>query len=57
MAWISPSERLPAPFVRVWVKTSTGRKTTAYIKPGGEWFLFCRKIDADNPKITEWEDV
>jgi len=55
MAWNSVTERLPAPLERVWVMTSTGRQTTGYLKTNGEWFLFCRKIAAENPAVLKWK--
>lgn len=54
MVWTPVTETLPKPLERVWIMTSTGRKTTGYLKANGEWFLFCRKIAADNPKIVGW---
>lgn len=56
MATVPVNQRLPEPLTRVWVMTDTGRKTTAYLKRDGEWFLFCRKIAAGNPKVVSWED-
>ncbi|MGE4870342.1 DUF551 domain-containing protein [Yersinia enterocolitica] len=56
MGWISVTDRLPKPLIRVWVLTDSGKQTTAYIRKSGEWFLFCRKISADNPVITKWRE-
>lgn len=57
MAWVSTLQRLPAPFTKVWVLTSSGKRTTGYVKSNGDWFVFCRKIAATKPDIVEWEDV
>ncbi|NDJ59446.1 DUF551 domain-containing protein [Enterobacteriaceae bacterium 4M9] len=56
MAWISVSERLPDPFVKVWLMTDTGRRVTGYLKGNGEWHVLCRKVAAERPTITEWEE-
>lgn len=56
MDWISVTYRLPNPLIRVWVLTDSGKQTTAYIRKNGEWFLFCRKISADDPVITKWRE-
>jgi len=54
---LSVNQRLSDPLTRVWVMTDAGRKTTAYLKRDGEWFLFSRKIATDNPKVVNWEDL
>lgn len=56
MDWTPVSKSLPSPLTRVWILTDSGKQTTAYIKPSGEWFLFCRKIAAENPEIVEWRE-
>ena len=56
MALISVKQRLPEPFVKVWVITDCGRRVTGYVKSNGEWYLLCRKVAAENPEIIRWED-
>lgn len=52
--WIDAAECFPEPFVRVWVKTDTGRQTTAYIKSNGEWFINCERIRATGVQVVRW---
>ena len=54
MMWTDIADRLPKTLERVWVETDTGRKTTAYLKSDGEWFLFCRKIAETGAKVVRW---
>jgi len=54
--WISVSARLPKPFELVWVKTSTGRQTTAHVNAAGEWRIKCPRIAADNPEVISWKE-
>lgn len=56
MALISVKQRLPDPFVKVWVITDCGRRVTGYVKSNGEWYLLCRKVAAVNPEVIRWED-
>ncbi|KHS77026.1 hypothetical protein QT13_01940 [Pectobacterium brasiliense] len=56
MSWVPVSEKLPRPLNRVWILTDTGKQTTAYIKPSGEWSLFCRNIAAEKPVIVKWRE-
>lgn len=56
MEWINVTEKLPKTLSRVWVETESGRKTTAYLKSDGQWFLFCRKIADTNPVIVRWRN-
>jgi len=56
MVWVNASERLPKPFACVWIKTSTGRQATAYVKSNGEWIINCPKVAADNPTVMEWRE-
>jgi len=56
MAWVSVKQRLPEPFVKVWVMTDSGRKVTGYVKNNGEWFIFCREVAAGNPEVISWEE-
>ncbi|EBR7937135.1 hypothetical protein DN249_02240 [Salmonella enterica subsp. enterica serovar Ibadan] len=56
MAWISVKQRLPEPFVKVWVITGSGRRVTGYVKSNGEWYFLCRKVAAENPEVIRWED-
>ncbi|EAA7486023.1 TPA: DUF551 domain-containing protein [Salmonella enterica] len=56
MAWISVKQRLPEPFVKVWVITDSGRRVTGYVKSNGEWYLLCRKVAAESPEVIRWED-
>ena len=57
MAWVSTQQRLPPPFTKVWVMTDSGRRTTAYVKSNGDWFVFCPKIAAEKPEIVRWEEA
>jgi hypothetical protein len=56
MSWISVSDRLPRPFVRVWVMTDTGRETTGYVKSDSEWFINCPRIRATGAKVLRWKE-
>lgn len=56
MAWVSVKQRLPEPFVKVWVMTDSDRKATGYIKGNGEWFIFCREVAAGKPEVIRWEE-
>lgn len=56
MAWVSVKQRLPEPFVKVWVMTDSGRKVTGYVKSNGEWFICCREVAAGNPEVISWEE-
>lgn len=56
MALISVKQRLPEPFVKVWVIIDCGRRVTGYVKSNGEWYLLCRKVAAKNPEVIRWED-
>ena len=56
MGLISVKQRLPEPFVKVWVITDCGRRVTGYVKSNGEWYLLCRKVSAENPEVIRWED-
>lgn len=50
------SDRKPKPFVRVWVETDTGRKTTAYVNSSGGWVISCPSIKASGAKVVRWKD-
>lgn len=56
MALISVRQRLPEPFVKVWVITDSGRRITGYVKSNGEWYLLCRKVASESPEVIRWED-
>lgn len=56
MRWLSVGQGLPKPFVKVWVKTSTGRQATAYVKSNGEWVINCPKVAAEKPTVVEWRE-
>ncbi|MDV7025446.1 hypothetical protein [Atlantibacter subterraneus] len=56
MVWVSVKQRLPEPFVKVWVMTDSGRKVTGYVKGNGEWFIFCREVAAGKPEVIRWEE-
>lgn len=56
MSWISVKDRLPAPHTKVWLITDSGKRTTGYRKPNGEWVILCRKIAAEKPEIVSWEE-
>ncbi|WP_312990908.1 hypothetical protein [Atlantibacter hermannii] len=56
MAWVSVKQRLPEPFVKVWVMTDSGRKVTGYVKGNGEWFIFCREVASGKPEVIRWEE-
>ncbi|EBH5157264.1 hypothetical protein CPL38_13370 [Salmonella enterica] len=56
MAWISVKQRLPEPFVKVWVMTDIGKRVTGYVKSNGDWYLLCRKVAAEKPEVIRWED-
>lgn len=56
MAWVSVKQRLPDPFVRVWVMTSSGKRVNGYVKSTGDWYLLCRRVAAENPEVIQWED-
>ncbi|NKG32491.1 50S ribosomal protein L13 [Erwinia rhapontici] len=52
----SASERLPRKFQRVWVKTDSGKETTAYVNAAGEWRINCPRIAAENPTVVSWRE-
>lgn len=54
MQWISIDKRQPKPLVKVWVKTDTGKQTTAYMRNNGAWFFFCKKVADENPMVIMW---
>ncbi|TDN64246.1 hypothetical protein [Scandinavium goeteborgense] len=54
--WRLITEGLPKPFMRVWVKTDTGRETTGYLKSGGEWVINCPRIRATGAKVLRWKE-
>lgn len=56
MSWISVAQRLPKPFNRVWLKTSSGRQTTGFVKSSGEWVINCPRIAAEKPAVTSWRE-
>ncbi len=56
MAWVSVKQRLPEPFVKVWVMTDSGKRVTGYVKSNGDWYLLCRKVAAENPEVIRWEE-
>jgi len=56
MSWIPVTQRLPKPFIRVWLKTSCDRQTTGYIKSGGEWVINCPRIAAEKPTVKSWRE-
>ena len=56
MSFISVTQRLPKPFSRVWLKTSTGRQTTGYVKSSGEWVINCPHIAAEKPTVISWRE-
>lgn len=53
---IPVSERLPKPFNRVWVKTDSGKQTTAYVNDAGEWRINCPRIAAEKPAVVSWRE-
>ncbi|RSB61531.1 50S ribosomal protein L13 [Atlantibacter subterranea] len=56
MTWVSASACLPRTFVRVWVKTDTGRETTGYVNSSGEWVINCPSIRATGAVVVEWRE-
>ncbi|SAG28823.1 hypothetical protein [Enterobacter hormaechei] len=56
MTYKSVKHGLPRSFTRVWVMTDTGRETTGYVKPDGEWFINCPRIRATGAKVLRWKD-
>lgn len=56
MALISVKQRLPEPFVKVWVMTDSGKRVTGYVKSNGDWYLLCRKVAAEKPEVIRGED-
>lgn len=54
MAWVSASARQPRAFVRVWVKTDTGRETTGYVNSIGGWIMNCPSVRATGAVVVEW---
>ena len=56
MSWVSVNDRFPKPFTRVWLMTDSGKQTTGYIKPNGEWVISCARIAAEQPKIIRWRE-
>ncbi|WP_267369245.1 MULTISPECIES: hypothetical protein [unclassified Pantoea] len=56
MSFIPVTQRLPKPFNRVWLKTSTGRQTTGYVKSSGEWVISCPRIAAEKPAVISWRE-
>jgi len=55
MNWQPPSSP-PKPYDRVWLKTSTGRQTTGYVKNSGEWVISCPRIAAEKPTVISWRE-
>lgn len=51
---IPASERLPRKFLRVWVKTDSGKETTGYVNAAGEWRINCPRIAAENTTVISW---
>ncbi len=56
MATVCANQRLPKPFSRVWVKTDSGKETTAYVNAAGEWRINCPRIAAENPTVVSWRE-
>lgn len=56
MSWIPVAQRLPKPFNRVWLKTSTGQQTTGYVNSNGGWVINCPRIAAENPTVISWRE-
>jgi len=50
----NPATTLPKQYVRVWVMTSTGERTTAYVNASGEWVFICKRIAAEQPTVISW---
>jgi len=56
MVWITVTERLPKPFVRVWIKTDTNKQTTGFVSSSGEWTINCPRIATERPSVVSWRE-
>lgn len=49
------TDKLPAPYLRVWVRTDKGGSTTGYLKESGVWVINCHRLAAAGHVVVGWK--